>query len=554
MKLTCYVYSGWKPRIRAASQTRGWMDATPERFAYRCLPLDIANSHGWEILSPVGFEAEWNGGSAPEDVLIRPDAGHARESLPVALFGAGVLTFHVEGLFRTEPGINLWAGGPPNAAKDGIAPLSGLIETDWSPYSFTMNWRFTRPNHVIRFEENEPFCFLFPIGRTMIEHVVPEIRPIEEAPELKAQFEAWSAGRDAFHARMAADPPSAPADKWQKYYFRGTYSSGARGPADHRTKLRLAEFKGAEAFHSGPAHADTAPPPSACPHAGAARANAGRQVSQPPSGKLEWIMQSVQRLGTLSHNRQIPRYEAIDQQAFLDRHYAANWPALITGELDDWPALHRWTPEYLKAKIGPAPVEVQAGRSGNPDFERKMDAHTTAMPFDAFIDRICAPGAGNDLYLTAYNAGANAEALAPLNADLGFLDKFLTRETDRPHGMTWIGPLGTFTPLHHDLTNNLLLQLAGSKRILLASPLETPRIHNDFHVYSEIRDLAEPDLTMRFPSLKGMRVHQVDLMAGEALFIPLGWWHQVTSTDFSVTITHTNFHWPNDFHRDYPQG
>jgi Family of unknown function (DUF6065) len=29
---------------------RAWMDATDQRFAYRCLPLNIANAHGWEIL------------------------------------------------------------------------------------------------------------------------------------------------------------------------------------------------------------------------------------------------------------------------------------------------------------------------------------------------------------------------------------------------------------------------------------------------------------------------------------------------------------------------
>jgi len=78
-------------------------------------------------------------------------------------------------------------------------------------------------------------------------------------------------------------------------------------------------------------------------------------------------------------------------------------------------------------------------------------------------------------------------------------------------------------------------------------------IYNDHHVYSEIRDLAEPDLTRRFPKLDGMKVHEIDLKAGEALFIPLGWWHQVTALDFSITITHINFRWANDFHRDYPR-
>ena len=42
-------------------------------------------------------------------------------------------------------GWNTFVTGPMNGIKDGIAPLSGVIETDWSPYSFTMNWRFTRP-------------------------------------------------------------------------------------------------------------------------------------------------------------------------------------------------------------------------------------------------------------------------------------------------------------------------------------------------------------------------------------------------------------------------
>ena len=45
---------------------------------------------------------------------------------------------------------------------------------------------------------------------------------------------------------------------------------------------------------------------------------------------------------------------------------------------------------------------------------------------------------------------------------------------------------------------------------------------------------------------------EVTLNPGDALFVPLGWWHQVASLDFSVTITHTNFRWPNDFHVDYP--
>jgi hypothetical protein len=515
------------------------MDESPESFAYRCLPLNIANAHGWEILSPCGFEAEWNGGPAVNDAVVRVDDGAAAEQVPVALFGQGTITFHVEGLFRTPPGYNLWVGGPPNSAKDGIAPLNGIIETDWSPFTFTMNWRFTRAHHPIRFEVNEPFCFFFPIERGLIESVRPRILPMEEEHELKRRFEEWSAARDKFQAEVAVSPPDKPSEKWQKFYYRGVDACGAPGAPDHQSKLRVAEFEGAEPFH----RPSPAPSPSS-------KATAAVVEPRPLAGKSDWILSSLEKL-RLQSPRKIATKSGIAPQEFLDVHYAANWPVLLSGELAGWPALERWTPDYLKTKIGKSVVEVQAGRSADPDFERNMPAHRTSLAFDEFIDR-ATNGSANDLYLTAYNSASNEAALAPLQEDLGFLDKLLDRADSRPHGMMWIGGQGTFTPLHHDLTNNLLLQIVGRKRVLMVAPNATPRLYNDHHVYSQVRDLLEPGITTRYPKLEGLYVHQVIMKAGDALFIPLGWWHQVTSLDFSVTITHTNFRWPNDFHATHP--
>ena len=62
MDLTCFLHPGWQPLIRPAPAKRDWMDGTPESFAYRCLPLNIANAHGWELLNPCAFDACWNGG------------------------------------------------------------------------------------------------------------------------------------------------------------------------------------------------------------------------------------------------------------------------------------------------------------------------------------------------------------------------------------------------------------------------------------------------------------------------------------------------------------
>ena len=65
MKLTFYAIGESGAPLRAAPATRSWMDETSDAFAYRCLPLNIANAHGWEFLSPCAFSARWDGGSDP---------------------------------------------------------------------------------------------------------------------------------------------------------------------------------------------------------------------------------------------------------------------------------------------------------------------------------------------------------------------------------------------------------------------------------------------------------------------------------------------------------
>lgn len=242
MDLICYLHPGWEPLIRPAEATREWMTNTPESFAYRCLPLDIANAHGWEILWPFDFSACWVGGASTDAVLIHTPPNADPNRMPVSLFGQGVLTFHIQGLFRTPPVWNLWVGGSPNRPKDGIYPLTGIVETDWAPYTFTMNWKFTRPNHWVRFEAGEPICFVFPVQRGQLEAVAPKLVPMTDAPDVMRQFNEWSRSRNAFHEKMAVETPQSGSDKWQKDYYRGVDADSRAATPDHQTKLRLAPF------------------------------------------------------------------------------------------------------------------------------------------------------------------------------------------------------------------------------------------------------------------------------------------------------------------------
>jgi hypothetical protein len=555
MELTAYLHPGWAPLIRAAPATRAWMSETPESFAYRCLPLNIANAHGWEMLSPCGFEAVWDGGAGTPAVTIQLEPGADSQRGPVSLFGQGVITFHVEAIFRTPPGWDLWVGGPPNGMKDAIAPLTGIIETDWSPFTFTMNWRFTRPGQPVRFEAMEPFCFLFPVQRGSVEAFEPAFAPLAADPATAARFRAWSEARDDFHTRMRREPPKTAADRWQKHYYRGVDVAGESLVPDHRTKLRLKAFDRTRAPNVPVAPADDASLPASPPPAPASSAQAQEIAALKLAlAKREWLLETVERQRALAPaEANIERRTDLGSQEFLERYYAVGRPVILRGEMDDWPALARWTPGYLKTKIGPAIVEYQGGRKANVQFEREKDLHRREASFDVFIDSITKVGAGNDDYLTAYNSERNREALAPLSEDMGFLDKFLARDVTMLHGMPWIGPAGTVTSLHHDLTNNFIAQMVGRKRLIVLPAAEVGRLYNDRHVFSRITDLEARGIDRSlYPRLVGARLYEIVLEPGEILFMPLAWWHQVKSLDFSVTVTYTNFLWPNDGFATYP--
>lgn len=96
------------------------------------------------FLNQQGFEAEWAGKNHPDAITFAWDEDLPNPKPVSSVFGSGIMTWGVPYLFRTPPGWNLLARGPANWPKDAVAPLDGLVETDWAVATFTMNWKFTR--------------------------------------------------------------------------------------------------------------------------------------------------------------------------------------------------------------------------------------------------------------------------------------------------------------------------------------------------------------------------------------------------------------------------
>jgi hypothetical protein len=224
------------PELRPATADRYWMDVLTERWANRCLPLRIANQHGWEILNHADFEVTWNEKPTLDGVSV--SFKNTRISSPSSMFGYGVLTWTIPYLFVTPAKWNLLVRGAANFWKDGMMPLEGMVETDWLPYPFTMSWKITRPFKKIKFEAGDPICLLTPVRRGDVESFTPELQNLKSDPELLAKFKEWhlkrinaggGSGRD-LAVEQAGD------------YIRGE-STGGEVFKEHQTKLAVQDFQ-----------------------------------------------------------------------------------------------------------------------------------------------------------------------------------------------------------------------------------------------------------------------------------------------------------------------
>jgi hypothetical protein len=227
--------------IEPAAIERAWMDESNARFAYRCLPMVHANQAGWIVRNPVRLRLRWNGGPLATDLGIRLPPGRTDKRVS-SIFGHGIVTFGIPYLLRTPPGINLWVKGPANWIKDGIQPLEGVVETDWSESTFTMNWKLTRRNQTIRFDEGEPMCMVVPVPRGLAESLEPVRLPLAQNQELQARYRQWQTARVAFNEALLRFDEAAIRQGWQRDYMLGVDGAGTAFP-EHQTKLALRKFR-----------------------------------------------------------------------------------------------------------------------------------------------------------------------------------------------------------------------------------------------------------------------------------------------------------------------
>jgi len=267
--------------------------------------------------------------------------------------------------------------------------------------------------------------------------------------------------------------------------------------------------------------------------------------------KIESVL-DIQRslLSLLPSAGQIERRREVRRGEFLARYYARNTPVIMLDIGDTWPARYNWTLDYFEQQLGDEMVEIMTNRDSDPDYERHGERHRALVPFRDYISYLRENPAGNDRYLVANNGLLDQPAAKRLHDDYETPAEYLDEEISHGRVFLWLGPAGTVTPLHHDVMNILLVQVAGRKRVILIDPLRNRYVYNDYAVYSQV-DAANPDYS-RFPLFAYADPITVVLEPGDALFIPVGWWHHVESLDLSASLSFTNFVFPNEFNWRHP--
>lgn len=287
----------------------------------------------------------------------------------------------------------------------------------------------------------------------------------------------------------------------------------------------------------------------------------------------------------MEESLQIQRFEQLPSSTeFASQIESKNVPAVFNGCIKDWKAFVNWNPangglDYLQELVGSSTVEAMLSKTA-PVFYGDIRSHERVqLPFSTFID-FCkqsmrnTDSSGGSLLQSERHQDAvtdvdqesmlsgdvpqqiylaqvpimNSEdrervQLEGLREDIRTPTFLETKELASVN--LWMNNAQSRSSTHYDPHHNVLCVVAGSKQVVLWPPSASPFLY-PMPVYGEASNhssiaLENPDFSL-YPRAKcSMDYSQtVILHAGDALFIPEGWFHQVDSDDLTIAV---NFWW-----------
>ena len=244
------------------------------------------------------------------------------------------------------------------------------------------------------------------------------------------------------------------------------------------------------------------------------------------------------------HRGEVERISATDES--LNRtHLRPRIPVVVQGLMDAWPAKEKWTFDFFRAHHGG--VQVPTG---------VVFAKKTKQPLSEYIDYLLRHERGKEdgppIYMEGwYFRHDTPELERDFEVPRCLRDDWFERfypERKNPKGTgILMGPQGAFTKLHTDgqCTHTWLAQFVGRKHWIL---VDHDQLSPVFRSKAECNGLypgfEHPDLEA-YLKANDVEYWTCTLEPGEVIVLPGNWFHQVTSLDASISLTHNFFNRTN---------
>lgn len=225
-------------------------------------------------------------------------------------------------------------------------------------------------------------------------------------------------------------------------------------------------------------------------------------------------------------------------------------PVIIRGLDSVVPFDHRPDLDGLRllAAEDDATFPVKVHRGDRPYFLYVGDygselVRTERMSLDQFLDHmfVSPPEDETCTYRLFGTAAMNGRVAHLIDEMATSLETLAKRVPERRASGVWIGSAGVVTPMHHDAWTGLLFQFEGSKRVTMFAPKDRPNLHlsspfKPTSRWSTLPPRSQEANTAEFGRFARANPFVAQLDAGEALFIPPYWMHEVEALEPNVSI------------------
>lgn len=241
--------------------------------------------------------------------------------------------------------------------------------------------------------------------------------------------------------------------------------------------------------------------------------------------------------------RKIPEYTELSKAQFFDEIAPNQKPIVIRGFASNWPLVSAGnnTPEnfvlYLKKFYnGKKTQMVVAPPAANKRFYYNDDMSDVNFlsgeeRLDLFLGRLLEL-INRDVYPAISMQGALTNEILP-----GLLSENSSEFFPEIEPRLWIGNEGIVNT-HYDGSDNVACVIAGRRRFILFPPEQTGNLYpgplnfTPAGAPTSLVNIDDPDFD-RYPLFKHAmtEAYSVELGAGDAIYIPMLWWHHVESLD-----------------------